>query len=156
MRKPVADHSPQPSPISPNMKCSYPALPASAGSPVPGEARASPSALRESLSRVQQELPALLDQAVAHYRAACLSETPLTSKAMATHQSACRLALAHIEQLVRLCRTMAADVSPDSAHSDDLFDGNALLAEARRAFGEPPNVSENHELNTLPEEGSNP
>jgi hypothetical protein len=81
-----------------------------------------------------RDLPDLMDQAINRYRELLNLETPSTSKGIASHQIACRAALGHIEQLLRVGRTQSdMEITSDQDVAIDL-DLHELLKEARAAL----------------------
>ena len=79
------------------------------------------------------DLSELVALAVARYKDLATQEPPVTTKGMASYQSACRAALAHVEQLLHLARMQSG--ATDQEFSHDLDSSLAgLLGEARSAI----------------------
>lgn len=81
-----------------------------------------------------RDLPDLMDRAIIRYRELLNLEPPSTSKGIASHQMACRAAVGHIEQLLRVARTESdLEIASDQDVAIDL-DLREMLEEARAAM----------------------
>lgn len=78
----------------------------------------------ETRAQIAAFLPAAIDKALASYHRFSENDVPHDSKGFAAHHSACKVAIAHVELLLKLARW--ADIG-ESEPSDDL---TAMLSQA--------------------------
>lgn len=90
-----------------------------------------PTALASAERNLAGQLPALIDTAVESYRRFALADPPEDAKSYAAQQTACKAALAHLDLLLRLARSLL----PKSAAAERAPDLETLIAEARTRAG---------------------
>lgn len=80
---------------------------------------------------LDQRLPGLIETAFRHYRDFAGKEPPTESRAFAAYSSACRAALVHLEQLLKLARLPEAPAPGVLPPAQDL---DRLIADAEAAL----------------------
>ena len=83
---------------------------------------------------LRHSLPARIAAVTESYAAFAQEEAPADAQGFAAHHAACKAALAHMDQLLKLARWAERDNSLGAAEEQDEIAG--LLARARHALGE--------------------
>lgn len=76
-------------------------------------------------------LPGLIDDAFARYLAFTSCEPPPQARDFAAYSTACRAAIAHLEQLLKLARALSFGAPESSGPQDDI---ESLIAHAEAAL----------------------
>ncbi|CAK0740057.1 hypothetical protein CCP2SC5_1050004 [Azospirillaceae bacterium] len=88
-------------------------------------------ALRQDVVRL---LPEVMDRAISSYRKFSVCDIPLEAKEFKDHHQAGRVALAHLEGILRLARWATDSVEEISSAPDDDPEMNAMILEAQTAL----------------------
>lgn len=89
-------------------------------------------------SEAGQRLPELMAAVFEDYQVFAAAGAPQDSaRDFAAHHAGCRTAIAHLEALLRLARTLTPETpaKPAADHESPQLDRRRLLREARRALG---------------------
>lgn len=89
------------------------------------------AALDRTLNDLGGRLPGLIEAAFRRYEIFAGDELPDNVKAFAAHAAACRAALAHLDQLLKLAQWAGGDKAMAAAPSDDV---DRLIADAEAAL----------------------
>lgn len=83
------------------------------------------------LVELDQRLPGLIETAFRRYRDFTVNEPPTESRAFAAYNTACRAALGHLDQLVKLTRWAMAEAPVGLPPGEDV---DRLIAQAEAAL----------------------